>query len=220
MGFIREVAKEVIVDTAIGGALGVAASAAGAIDNKLEEGARKKEIKNKDKLAKVAKKSKYTNCELLSFEENNGLPKYEIRDANAQIEFASSTQKGITIIQDFQGNNVAAVVSDKIVKKGMFSKASFHQILHLRLNNQDCGFVETNYSNDIQTIKASIGDWNLWFSFNEKLYKIDEQFSISPQKKAFKTNYLLEYNDETKRLAVIVMAVGIMEAKRQIKRAK
>ena len=117
MGFIGEIAKEVIVD----GTLGVAATALGAIGEKLDEGTRKREEKNKKKIAKIAKNSKYANCEILAIDENGGIPKYEIRGCNSQIEFATFTKGNVTSIQNFQGQIIATVVSGKMEKKGHFS---------------------------------------------------------------------------------------------------
>ncbi|MBR1476444.1 MAG: hypothetical protein IJ608_00585 [Lachnospiraceae bacterium] len=216
MGFIGEIAKEVIVD----GTLGVAATALGAIGEKLDEGTRKREEKNKKKIAKIAKNSKYANCEILAIDENGGIPKYEIRGCNSQIEFATFTKGNVTSIQNFQGQIIATVVSGKMEKKGHFSKTNFHQIIQMYIAGMQYGFVETNYSNDNQTIKVSTKDWNLWFGVDEKKCAIDDIFSISPQQKVMSRNYLLEYEDEDKKLGIILTAIAIMEARRQLEKAR
>ena len=82
------------------------------------------------------------------------------------------------------------------------------------------GFVETNYSNDNQTIKVSTKDWNLWFGVDEKKCAIEDIFSISPQQKVMSRNYLLEYEDEDKKLGIILTAIAIMEARRQLEKAR
>ncbi len=216
MSFIHDIFEEAVED----GVAGITASALGAVKNRIDEGVRKKEEKNKDKIAHLAKKSKYSHCDILMTDKEKGNPKYEVRDSSSQLVYTATTKGTKTTVIGFDGKATALIVAGKLEKKGFFSGTSYHQELMLYIENVQKGIVECSYSDDDKTIKASFGEWKLWFKCNEKKYSINEAFSISLLPKTLTKNYSLEYNKEDDRLSVALIAMAIIEAQNRIEKIK
>ncbi len=206
MGIIRKVGKEMLK----AGSLGVAIKTLDVINDKMDEGAKKREEKkrikeetNKQKILESGRQSEYENSMIIQFSKD--ALSFQVLNTDGQMEYDAVLEKKSIYLKDFSGTVVANTILER-QKKNM-------TVVGFRYGNNCFGKVETKNEKNYKTIKIMSNDFNLWFNSYDSKYGIEDRFMVTSFQGKLAGNYKIEFNSENDRIMSIILVIAVLQAK-------